>query len=140
MKSNKGVTIIEGVIASALLALALGGILSLFTQSYRVAKLVDYAYISINLAKNEVERIRELRREQGLEVLSSSSEPDVCIINRVGESDPNGNFERTTVITNHGSHLVKVTVSVDYKIRGKWAHKDLGREPVELVTVVSPYL
>lgn len=134
MKSNKGVTIIEGVIASALLVLALGGILSLFTQSYRVAKLVDYAYISVNLAKNEVERIRELRREQGLEVLSSLSEQDKRI-DRNGVSDPEGDFKRTIVIEEEGENIVKVTVQVNYKIKGIWSPN-----PVELVTVISPYL
>lgn len=62
MKHNKGVTIIECVVATALMLLALGGILSLFIQNIKAGKLVDYAYVSINLAKNGIERIREIRR------------------------------------------------------------------------------
>lgn len=135
MKSNKGVTIIEGVIASALLLLALGGILSLFIQNIKAGKIVDYVYVATNLAKNEIERIREIRREQGLDVLSSSSEEDIPI-NRNGVHDTNGDFKRTIIVnTNYGTNLVKVTVKVNYRIMGVWSPM-----PVEIVTVVSPYL
>lgn len=141
MKTNKGVSIIEGLIATALLLLALGGILSLITQNIKAGKIVDYAYISTNLAKNRVERIREIRREQVtdgpdlISVLSQLSEENVRI-DRNGTSSPEGDFRRTTTIdTGYGANLVKVTVRVSYKIMGVWSPT-----PIELVMVVSPYL
>lgn len=135
MKSNKGITIIECIVASVLMLLALGGILSLFMQNIKAGKMVDYSYISANLAKNRIERVREIRREQGLSVLPSLSEENVYL-DRNGAPSPNGDFRRTTIIDNtYGVNLVKVTVKVDYRIMGIWSPL-----PVEIVTVVSPYL
>ncbi len=135
MKRNKGVTLTECLVATAFMMLALGGMLALFVQNSRAGKIVDYSYVATNLAKNRVERIREVRREQGLAVLSSLAETDV-LIDRNGVADTNGDFKRTTLIdTGYGTNLVKVTVQVNYKIRGSW-----NSLPVELVTVVCPYL
>lgn len=135
MKTNKGMTIIECVVASVIMLLALGGILSLFLQNIKAGKMVDYTYIATNLAKNRIERVREIRREQGLSALSSLSEENVCL-DRDGVSSQSGDFRRTTIIDSaYGPNLVKVTVRVDYKIMGIWSPL-----PVEIVTVVSPYL
>ena len=143
--NNKGVTIVEVIVASALLILAAGGILALSLQNIKLSKASDYYYVAVNLAKNRIERIRKIRTEKGINYLIPDEEEEYkgveeedTIVNRDGVKDANGDFVRTTeietILIGDGGkpELVKVTVKVNYKIM-----QILRPQPVELVTVVT---
>lgn len=133
--SKRGISIVEVLVAMALIALCLGGILSLLVQGMGMGGGVDNAFVATSLARNRVERIREIRKDSGYAALSECSETNTPV-DRNGASDPNGSFERTTVIdATYGSGLTKVTVRVKYKAGSVFA-----AQPVELVTVLSSYV
>lgn len=124
----------EVLVAMALIALCIGGIISLLVQGVGMAKSVDYMYAATSLAKNRIERIREIRKDLGYAALPESAEDDV-LIDRNGVSDPDGDFRRATIIDpNDSSGLTRITVSVSYKIKGVFTG-----QPVELVTLLSSY-
>ena len=124
----------EVLIAMALIALCIGGIVSLLVQGIRMGKGVDYMYVATNLAKNRIERIREVRKDLGYAAMTDSAETDV-LIGRNGASDPNGNFKRTTIIdSSDPSGLTRVTVRVSYKIKDVFTG-----QPAEIVTLLSSY-
>jgi Tfp pilus assembly protein PilV len=131
---KKGMSLIEVVAAVALAVLAMGGIISVTTQSASLGQTVDYTYAASNLAKNRIERIREIRRDKGYEALCEASETDT-VIDINGNPDPNGDFVRTTTISaSYAPDLKQVTVKVQYKKRGTLI--PIG---IELVTMVSRY-
>jgi type II secretory pathway pseudopilin PulG len=129
-----GMTLTEVVVATALAALSIGGIMGVVVQGMDLGNRADYAYAAANIAKNRIERVREIRKEQGYTSLSAMAEDDVTV-DRDGIADSNGDFIRTTTVDSaYAVNLTKVVVKVKYKIRGVPA-------PVwvELTTLVSPY-
>jgi len=131
---KKGMSLVEVVAAIALAVLAMGGIISVTTQSASLGQAVDYTYVASNLAKNRIERIREIRRDKGYTALPEAAETDT-VVDRSGIPDPNGDFVRTTTIdAAYATNLTKVTVKVQYKKKG--ALIPIG---VELVTLLSQY-
>lgn len=134
MKNKKGITFAEVIIALALLTLSVGGIVGVLVQNSSTGQSIDYTYVATNLAKNRIERLREVRRDRGYADLLNWQETDTSI-DRYGNSDENGNFERTTIITTGvTANLTQVTVRVNYKRGGT-----LVPVATELVTLLSPY-
>lgn len=134
MKLNKGMSLTEVVVATALVTVAVGGIIAVTVQGTTLGQSTDYAYVALNLAKNRIERLREIRKDIGYAALSEAAETDT-VIDRNGNPDPNGDFVRTTVVdTTYAANLTKVTVRVRYKIKGTLIPTD-----IELVTLISPY-
>ena len=135
MKNKKGLTLVEVIVASALITLAVGGIIGVLIQNASTGQSIDYTYVATNLAKSRIERLREVRRDKGYTELATCQESNVSI-NRKGVPDSNGNFERTTTIdtTTHGPGLTGVTVTVSYKRGGT-----LMPVSVTLITLISQY-
>lgn len=134
MKNKKGITFAEVIIALALLTLSIGGIVGVLVQNSSTGQSIDYTYVATNLAKNRIERLREVRRDRGYTDLVNWGETEVSI-DRNGNSSSDGDFERTTVINpNYGVNLTQVTVRVRYKQSGV-----LVPVATELTTLISPY-
>ncbi|MCM8782148.1 MAG: hypothetical protein NC828_03760 [Candidatus Omnitrophica bacterium] len=136
MKSKKGISLTEVVMAIGLVAICIGAIVGLVVQSVELGSGSEYAFTAMNLAKNRIERIREIRRDLSYTRLSEMAESDV-IVNSDGVPDPNGNFKRTTIIAvdpTGYTGLTKVTVKVQYKRK-----RLFNPVPIELVTLISPY-
>jgi Tfp pilus assembly protein PilV len=130
----EGTSLIETVMALALVAICIGGILGVVVQSVELGQSRERAYIAMNLAKNRLERIRQIRRDQGYSSLATATETDTLIDSK-GIADGGGDFIRTTAVEpDYAPNLTKVTVSVNYKKKGAFTGK-----AVELVTLVSPY-
>ena len=118
-----------------MLALSIGGIIGVLVQNVSAGKSIDYTYVATNLAKNEIERLREFRRDKGYMTLVEMAGETTETINRAGEQDSSGEFERTvTIDPDDIASLTTLTVKVKYKRGGVFL-------PVytELVTMVSPY-
>ena len=131
---RKGMSLTEVVIAMALVALSVGGIMAVLVQSVGLRESIDNAYAAVGLAKNRIERIRELRRDRGYTALAEAVESDT-VIDRNGAYDLNGDFKRTTIVnTGYAANLTKVTVKVKYKRRNVFIP-----ESMEAVTLISPY-
>ncbi|MCK4859317.1 MAG: hypothetical protein KAS87_02040 [Candidatus Omnitrophica bacterium] len=132
--NKKGISLTEVIIATALLVLAGSGILGVIFQNTSAGQSVDYTYISFNLAKNRIERLREARNAGHYSTLNGYAETDVTL-NRYGVGDPSGNFIRTTIIDpNYAANLTQITVRVNYKRR-----QVISPVSTEVVTLISPY-
>jgi len=133
-RHEKALTLVELMIAILLVTLSVGGIISVVIQSVALRQSVDNAYAASNIARNRIERIREIRNDMGYTHLSEAAETDT-LVDRNGVSDPNGEFKRTTIInTAFATNLTKVTVRVLYK-----RNNIFTTDAVEVVTLVSPY-
>lgn len=134
MKLNKGMSLTEVVIATGLATLAVGGIIAVITQTATLGHSVDYSYVASTLAKNRIERIREIRKDKGYSAIIDASETETAV-DRNGSPDSNGDFVRTTIIdAAYATGLTKVTVKVKYKKNGVFIPMD-----IELTTLFSPY-
>jgi Tfp pilus assembly protein PilV len=124
----------EVVVAAALATIVVGGIMGVITQTATLGQGVDYTYVASNLAKNRIERIREIRKDSGYSALAETAETDT-VIDRNGSPDANGDFVRSTVVnTAYATNLTRVTVKVKYKKKGVLIPAD-----IELTTLLSPY-
>lgn len=129
-----GMTLTEVVIAVAFMMLSIGGILGVVVQSIDLRQSGERAYIAANLARNRIERARQIRMDEGYSALTKAAETDT-MIDANGNSDENGDYKRTTVVEPDAvTGLTKVTVRVKYKRRGLFSPKE-----VELLTLISQY-
>jgi type II secretory pathway pseudopilin PulG len=131
---NRGISLVEILVAMALIALSIGGIVFVLVQSLGLMTGADNVYASTNIAKNRLERIRQIRNEGGYDTLYGTAESNV-IVDRNGIPDQGGDFTRsTTVNPDYGPDLTMITVQVRYKSKGA-----LIAQSIELVTLLSPY-
>ena len=134
MRNKKGMSLVEVIVALALLVLSIGSIVGILMQNINTGKAIDYSYVATNLAKNRIERLREVRRDRGYADLANWQETDVTI-DRDGVADNNGDFQRTTIVNAaYGANLTQITVQVKYAPQGSFTNAE-----TELVTLLSPY-
>lgn len=113
---KRGFTLVELMISVLLFSIGIAALLSVMTQGVTVAKRADYAYISQNLAKNHLGRLRAL----GFASVTSAINETGTRIDRDGDPDNEGDYQRvTTVTTNYASdaNLTQVTIEVYYYFR-----------------------
>lgn len=114
---DKGVTLIELLVAISVFMIGLLALLGIFTQSGSVGQRAQYSYTAYNLAKNHLERLRAM----DFALLAGAAEPDGVRVNAQGVPDAAGAFLRTTDVATayHGrADLTRVMVSVQYTFRG----------------------
>lgn len=129
---RRGISLVEVVTAIALIALSVGGIISLLVQNMGLGQSIDYTYVATNLARSRIERIKTFARDMGYTALPESAESNT-VIDRNGVPTTNGDFKRTTLIDDtYATGITKVTVRVYYKIRNAFTS-----QPVELVTLIA---
>lgn len=137
LKTQRAMTLIEIMVSILLITLMIGTVLGLLMQNMKMGGAIDYNYAAVNIAKSRIDRIRELRRDQGFSNLSAAAETSTTV-DRNGLSDASGDFTRTTVITtNFGSNpnLTEVEVSVSYKgVTG------VSITTITLTSLISPYI
>jgi len=134
-KFKKGLSLVELLVAVSLIAICITAVMGVVIQSTELGKSTDAAYIAISIARNRIERAREVRENKGYSSLPDMIEEEVYV-DRHGTPTPganDGDFRRTTLInTAFGDDLTQVTVQVEYKRRGLFSPA-----PIELVTVLS---
>ena len=136
MNKRAGMTLLEVMIAAFLLAVCCAGVLGVIYQNMSTGQSIDRAYVSTNLAKNRIERLREIRRDKGYTAITSLAGTATETLDREGNSDSNGEYERTTNIQPDSStNLTTVTVSVRYKMRGSFIPAS-----TQLVTLISEHV
>lgn len=113
---DKGITLIELLVAISVFMIGLLALLGIFTQSGSVGQRAQYSYTAYNLAKNHLERLRAV----DFALLAGAAEPDGVRVNAQGVPDAAGDFLRTTEVVTayHGRpDLTHVTVAVHYTFR-----------------------
>lgn len=133
-KHRPAMTLAELAVALALVTISIGGIVSVLYQTADLSQAVDSSYVAADLARNRIERIREIRRDMGYASIPEAEETDTAI-DRNGDADQNGDFKRTTIIdASYGTNLTKIIVRVTYKRKGSFLST-----PIEVTSLISPY-
>lgn len=109
---QRGVTIVEVVIALAIFGIAVGAACGLVVGARTLSDSARDHYTAINLAKNRLERAGAL----GYDVLPLFEESN-SVVDKNGNPDPNGNFRRSTIVSDVRSNLRELTVIVEIKNR-----------------------
>ncbi len=118
--TQKGITLIELLISTAIFALVIVGIMGTLIISVDLSRKINYEYAATNLAKKRLETARTMVKTQGFWTLYTMEEEDI-FINADGMHDSDGEFVRTTkVVPNYGnSRLTKIEVEIYYSYRGE---------------------
>lgn len=130
-RGKRGVTLVEFMIATLIFGITLASILGLYTQSARLGKQSEFAYHAYNIAKNRMERLRNV----SYTLLADSAETDTRV-DTDGNPDLNGQFVRSTIISNYTGNLklTQVTVQVYYLMQNI-----KSAQPMELSTVIFQF-
>jgi type II secretory pathway pseudopilin PulG len=111
VSSNKGLTLVEVIVAAALVTVIIVSLGAAITQSAVFSNQLDITYSATYLAQRRVDLLKRFQIDQ---LYPEALETDVRI-DESGNINSTGYFARTTSITeNYGgySNLVKVKVSV----------------------------
>ena len=112
-RKKSGSTLIEALFALGLLATFITGAGTTIVMNHKLSDKAQDHYTAINIAKNQIEQIRNLRRSDFDQILSLQETG--TRIDEAGKPDPNGIFRRTTTITKSGKNdfLIEAHVKVD---------------------------
>lgn len=130
---RSGFTLVEVVIALALIVIVLGGAYSLVIHAARVSRMARDHYIAVNLAKNRIERARNFRYAD-LYLLAESNQ----VMDENGGPSDSGRFRRTTAVdsvSRPGMTVVTVTVRVRSLRTGAF-----GNEGESMSTMLTDYM
>jgi len=123
------VTIIEAVVAIFVMGLVAAALISLMTFSSEISGLMDRRQVCLQLA---VRRTEEIRNRPFTEVGFFAE--DNVRINRDGQADVDGEYWRTTVVSNQTAMSCHVSVTV--ASQGGFLHKPTS---YQLSTAVIDY-
>lgn len=131
-RGKTGMTLLEVVIALAIFMVGSMGICSLIVQSKRLSDSSRDHYVAVNLAKNRMERARNMQVSL-LPLLAESNQ----YVNVSGAVIPpeDATFRRSTRVI-VVSNLTEVVVTVDIRDRGTW---NFGGVKEEVRTYYTEY-
>lgn len=118
---NRGMTLLETVMAVTIFGLSIAGMVRLFSQAKMLTDSTRDRYVAANLAKNQMERLGSINFSILYDMGLSNGVPDEEIdeTGNPSDNDSQNRFRRTTTITNRASNLVEIIVRVDIKSRYK---------------------
>ncbi len=109
--SRDGVTLVEVMVATAILILALAGAYNLVSLSTRLARVARNQYLATTIARSRVERAQTFDYVD-LHLLAE----DGLLVNEYGAPDQYGEFRRTTLVnTNYDALVTSFEVTVEIK-------------------------
>lgn len=114
-RSRDGISMAEVLVALFIFAVAVTGLCSLSVIAREASDRARDHYVAINLAKNRLERAKSF--EFGQLYLFEEYQTPVDI---TGKSDPNGDYRRSTIVTNVNAGLTEVRVTVEIRNRDTW--------------------
>ena len=130
MSNNKGISLVEALFSSMILAVVIAGTLVLVVQNLHLNRSARNLTAATNIAQKRLERVKKLP----ISSLSTAVETDQYI-DQNGDpvSASNARFKRTTIIALlSDDDLVEIRVQVNYKTRQVWSSDTV----VELATYV----
>jgi type II secretory pathway pseudopilin PulG len=123
-----GFTIVEVVIASAVLFMISGGFILSYLSAMRTHLMARDYYRATCMARNRLQRAHALDYGS-LPLLDEDMTP----VDELGNADPAGVFRRTTAVTNLVPTCTRLAVTVHYPVR----NGALSPEPVEVATMIT---
>ena len=132
LRQPDGMTLIEVVVAVFIFAICIGGACMLVVQTRQAMDNARSHYVAVNIAKNRLEKGRTF----GYDQLSVFAEDDV-IVDISGAADADGNYRRTTVVSNVTSNLVEMIVTVE--IRDRVTRQFSSKKSEQIQTYFADY-
>lgn len=113
IRNKCGSTLIESLFAISLLATFITGAATTIVMTHKLSDKAQDHYKAINIAKNQVEQVRNLRRSDFEQILALQEAG--TRVDETGTANPNGFFRRVTTITrdSRNDYLIEVNVRVD---------------------------
>jgi prepilin-type N-terminal cleavage/methylation domain-containing protein len=109
--SRSGFSLVEVMIAAAILLLVLGGFLAVFVSAMRTQVMASDYYSATCIARNRIQRARSLEFASLPLMVESNATVDAD-----GDAGPTGKFRRTTTVAAAGSNACVITVSVWFPV------------------------
>ncbi len=136
LASSRGYTLVEVVVAMAILAIALAGIYRVMTVSMQTRQVALNHYVATVMANNQIERAKNLAFGN----LSLLIEHERAV-DELGTTDANGRYLRTTLIEpvwGGESNLTRITVTILPPAPNR--SSSAGNDPVSVSTLIKkPY-
>ena len=110
--SHRGLTLVEMMIAVFILAGAVAGIMGVILSARQGADRARNHYTAVNIAKNRTEEAYAFN----FNTLQTFNETNITM-DYDGTMDPNGDFSRTTTVTNQTTNLIVMIVNVGIRNR-----------------------
>ena len=107
-----GMTLVEAVVAVLVLSIGLAGACALVVQANKTATMARDHYVAVNIGKNRLERARTFEFDD-LYLLEETN----VVVDWNGDSDPDGYYRRSTVVTNVSTNLIELIVTTEIRNR-----------------------
>lgn len=122
--SKNGGSIVEVLVALTLFALFIGGACQVVTSTRKVSDQAQAHYVALNIAKNQIEQVRNLRRADFDQILALQESNTPVDAKGQPTSESTSLFNRTTTITKdtRNDFLIEVKVEIGIKNRSTWTH------------------
>ena len=111
-RKRTGMTLVETVVAVAVLAIFSTGACKLLLSHRRISDMARAHYTAINIAKNRLELVRTFDFDQVANFIE-----DKVVVDASGVPSTVGNYRRTTQISAVSDNLLELTVTVDLRNR-----------------------
>jgi type II secretory pathway pseudopilin PulG len=138
LKNNRGVTLVEVILSIFLVGVIVASLVAAAAQSSVFSRRIDMTYTASYLAQRRIDMLKRLDFDQ-----VPSAEEENIRIDADGNTDPNGNYLRTTEVEEDydgNSYLMKVKVSVvkaKVNLDGSISRSQTLGQPVVMETLFS---
>ena len=129
LRSEKGLSLLENMMAVGLFLIGLAAIFSVELQAMTAGKRTAAAYTAYNIAKNHIENLKSYSFSD----VASAAENSIYV-DENGTPDPDGKYIRSTTVStsyNGDANLTQVAVSVYFIVAGRQS-----AQPMQLTTVL----
>jgi len=109
---NKGLSLIETIVAILVFAIVISGSCALIVQGKQLSDRARSHYTAVNLCKNRLEKGRTFDFDQ-LDLFAENN----VLVNASGTPDYNGEFRRSTTVTEINDNLTQFSVVVEIRDR-----------------------
>ena len=111
-----GATIVETIVALTILATFIAGAARVILAHRQLSDKARAHYTAINLAKNHIEQVRNMRRADYAQIFAMTE--NGVPVNADGDPDSaNGKFRRTTIITVDTNNIYRLGIEVTVEIK-----------------------
>ena len=111
-----GATVVEAIVALVIFATFIAGATQVILAHRQLSDKARAHYTAINLAKNHVEQVRNMRRADYAQILAMTE--NGVQVNAEGDPDStNGKFRRTTTITVGTNNIYRLEIEVMVEIK-----------------------
>ena len=131
--ASDGYSLIEVVVAMAILGIVLAGIYRVMTVSMQTRQVAVNHYVATVMANNQIERAKNLAFGN-LSLLVEDERP----VDELGTTDANGRYLRTTIIEpvwGGESNLTRITVTILPPAPNR--SSSAGTDPVSVSTLIK---